>query len=200
VAEIRVYDNPVALAEAAAAHFVESAAQALTTSRVGRALSGGATPEPAYQTPGRADFAAASIGRACISSGAIERCVPPTMPTAITAWRARRCWTIFPCHLPTSTGCAANLTLSRRPPAIKPNWSALWGRLPALRPGLAGPRRRRSHRLPVSEHRRPARGQPFGRPQLGRQAPNLAHHAHSARAQPGGRGGLSRGGQPQARF
>jgi 6-phosphogluconolactonase len=74
----RVYADPAALAEAAAAHFLDQAAQALAKqARFAVALSGGTTPQAAYQRLARPDFVRRVDWPRVHVFWGDERCVPP---------------------------------------------------------------------------------------------------------------------------
>ncbi len=81
MAKITVVDNPTALAEAAAAQFVQTATQALAhRDRWAVALSGGSTPQAAYQRLAAPDFAGQIDWARVHFFWGDERCVPPDHP------------------------------------------------------------------------------------------------------------------------
>ena len=78
MADFRVYTNPAALAEAAAAHFVQIATETLARhGGVAVALSGGATPQAAYARLAQPDFAGRVDWLHVHFFWGDERCVPP---------------------------------------------------------------------------------------------------------------------------
>lgn len=78
MADFKIYPDPAALAEAAAAHFVAQAAQALARQpRFSVALSGGTTPQAAYRRLAMPDFARQLEWPRIHFFWGDERCVPP---------------------------------------------------------------------------------------------------------------------------
>jgi 6-phosphogluconolactonase len=78
VADVRVYAEAATLAEAAAAQFVEAAAQALARqARWAVALSGGTTPQAAYQRLAAPEWARQVDWARVHFFWGDERCVPP---------------------------------------------------------------------------------------------------------------------------
>ena len=81
MAEITVVDDPAALAAAAAAQFVQAATQGLARqARWAMALSGGATPQAAYQRLAEPDLASQVDWVRVHFFWGDERCVPPDHP------------------------------------------------------------------------------------------------------------------------
>ncbi len=81
MAEITVVDNAAALAEAAAAQFVQAATLGLARqARWAAALSGGATPQAAYQRLAAPDLAGQVDWARVHLFWGDERCVPPDHP------------------------------------------------------------------------------------------------------------------------
>ena len=81
MAEVKIFADAAALAEAAAVSFVEAATQALTVqARWAVALSGGATPRAAYQRLAAPDLAGRVDWARVHFFWGDERCVPPDHP------------------------------------------------------------------------------------------------------------------------
>ncbi len=81
MAEVIIVDGPAALAEAAAAQFVQAATQSLARqARWAVALSGGATPQAAYQRLAAPDLASQVDWARVHFFWGDERCVPPAHP------------------------------------------------------------------------------------------------------------------------